>query len=128
MYALYLFVLTVYWSMCWGDASACPYTHLEDVVLGNKSLRIAFLLIWAEVLGGIAVFRYIQALWALEIVSTHKNRAFGDCTTDLQARPDSLSECVRRPLRSHETLSSFEILPINLVQIDQKVCTKILSF
>ncbi|EFN85024.1 Aquaporin-12A [Harpegnathos saltator] len=94
MYAIYLFVLTVYWSMTWGDASACPYTHLEDMVLGNKSVRIAFLLIWAEFLGGIAVFKYIQVLWALEIVSTHKNRAFGDCTTDLQARPSLLRGCI----------------------------------
>lgn len=87
MYAIYLFVLTIYWSINWGDASACPYTHLEDVFLGNKSLRIAFLLIWAEMIGGLAVFRYIQLLWSFEIVSTHRNRAFAECTTDLQARP-----------------------------------------
>lgn len=85
MYAIYLFVLTIYWSIHWGDASACPYTHLEDVFLGNKSLRIALLLIWAELIGGLAIFRYIQVLWSLEIVSTHKNRAFEECTTDLQA-------------------------------------------
>lgn len=93
MYAIYLFVLTVYWSMNWGDASACPYTHLEDVLLHNKSLRTAFLLIWAELLGGLAVFKYIQVLWALEIVSTHRNRAFSDCTTDLQV-PVIIGACV----------------------------------
>ncbi|XP_057321928.1 aquaporin-11 [Microplitis mediator] len=84
MYAIYLFVLTVWWSMVWEDATACPYTHLEELVEGKKSLRDAFLLIWAELVGGLAIFRYVQLLWALEIVSTHKNRAFDDCSTDLQ--------------------------------------------
>lgn len=84
MYAIYLFILTIWWSLNWGDASACPYTHLEEAVEGKKSLRVAFLLIWAELIGGLVVFRYIQLLWALEIVPTHKNKAFEDCTTDLQ--------------------------------------------
>ncbi|CAG5089763.1 Similar to AQP11: Aquaporin-11 (Milnesium tardigradum) [Cotesia congregata] len=84
MYAIYLFVLTIWWSKVWEDATACPYTHLEELVEGKKSLRDAFLLIWAELVGGLAIFRYIQLLWALEIVSTHKNRAFDDCSTDLQ--------------------------------------------
>ena len=84
MYGVYLFVLTIWWSMNWEDASACPYTHIEDVVNETKSVRDAFLLIWAELVGGLAVFRYIQLLWALEIVSVHKNKAFEDCTTDLQ--------------------------------------------
>ncbi|XP_015114997.1 aquaporin-11 [Diachasma alloeum] len=84
MYAIYLFVLTIWWSLNWEDATACPYTHLEDLVEGKKSLRDAFLLIWAELVGGLAIFRYIQLLWALEIVPTHKDRAFEDCTTDLQ--------------------------------------------
>lgn len=84
MYGLFLFALTIWWSMNWGDASACPYTHIEEVVEGKKSLRDAFLLIWAELVGGLAIFRYVQLLWALEIVSTHKNKAFEDCTTDLQ--------------------------------------------
>ncbi|XP_012267381.1 aquaporin-11 [Athalia rosae] len=83
-YAIYLFVLTIFWSFNWGDATACPYTHIEEVVEGKKSVRVAFLLIWAELVGGLAVFRYIQLLWALEIVPTHKGRAFTDCTTDLQ--------------------------------------------
>ncbi|XP_031839545.2 aquaporin [Nomia melanderi] len=84
MYGIYLFILTIWWSLNWGDATACPYTHIEDVIEGKKSLRDAFLLIWAELVGGLAIFRYVQLLWALEIVSTHKNRAFSDCTTDLQ--------------------------------------------
>ncbi|XP_015595611.1 aquaporin-11 isoform X2 [Cephus cinctus] len=84
MYAIYLFVLTIWWSLNWGDATACPYTHLEELVEGKKSARNAFLLIWAELVGGLVVFRYIQLLWFLEIVPTHKDRAFEDCTTDLQ--------------------------------------------
>lgn len=84
MYGIYLFVLTIWWSMNWEDASACPYTHIEDLIQGTKSLRLAFLSIWAELIGGLVIFRYVQLLWALEIVSTHKNRAFEECTTDLQ--------------------------------------------
>lgn len=84
MYAIYLFLLTIWWSINWEDATACPYTHLEDFIEGKKSIRDAFLLIWAQLVGGLAIFRYIQILWALEIVQTHKNRAFDDCTTDLQ--------------------------------------------
>lgn len=91
IYAIYLFVLTVWWSMVWEDATACPYTHLEELVEGKKSLRDAFLLIWAELVGGLAIFRYVQLLWALEIVSTHKNRAFDDCSTDLQVHCDILN-------------------------------------
>lgn len=86
MYGIFLFALTIWWSMNWGDTTACPYTHLEDVVEGKKSVRDAFLLIWAELVGGLAVFRYVQLLWAIEVVSTHKNKAFEDCTTDLQVR------------------------------------------
>lgn len=84
IYAIYLFFLTIWWSANWGDATACPYTHIEEVVQGTKTVRVAFLLIWAELVGGLVVFRYIQLLWALEIVPTHKGRAFEDCTTDLQ--------------------------------------------
>lgn len=37
-YAIFLFLLTVWWSQVWGDASACPYTHMEDMLEG-KSLK-----------------------------------------------------------------------------------------
>lgn len=72
--------------MIWDEASACPYIHMEDVVVGKKPWGIAFLSICAELAGGLIIFRYIQMLWAFQLVSTHKNRAYGDCTTDLQAR------------------------------------------
>ncbi|EZA57569.1 Aquaporin-12A [Ooceraea biroi] len=96
MYALYLFLLTIWWSMHWDEASACPYTHLEDVVAGKKSLIIAFLTICAELAGGLAVFRYIRMLWAFQLVSTHKNRAYGDCSTDLQVSAifGAIVECI----------------------------------
>lgn len=84
MYAIYLFFMTIWWCYVWGDATACPYTHLEDVVEGKQNLRNAFLLIWAQLMGGLIVFRYNQLLWFLEIVPTHKDRAFSECNTDLQ--------------------------------------------
>jgi hypothetical protein len=104
MYALYLFLLTIWWSMHWDEASACPYTHLEDVIAGKNSPIIALLIICAELAGGLAVFRYIRILWALQLVPTHKNRAYGDCTTDLQARATSTMQrnliCMERMLSS----------------------------
>lgn len=33
-YAIFLFALTIWWSLNWGDATACPYTHIEDVIEG----------------------------------------------------------------------------------------------
>ncbi|XP_077260929.1 aquaporin [Temnothorax americanus] len=96
MYALYLFLLTIWWSINWDEASACPYTHMEDVVIHKKPLTVAFLLICAELAGGLIIFKYIQILWAFQFASTHKNRAYGDCTTDLQvsAITGALVECV----------------------------------
>ncbi|XP_011253414.1 aquaporin-11 [Camponotus floridanus] len=96
MYALYLFLLTIWWSLNWDEASACPYTHMEDVVEGKKPLGVAFLSICAELAGGLIIFKYIQMLWAFQLVSTHKNRAYGDCTTDLQVSAiiGTLVECI----------------------------------
>lgn len=34
-YAIFLFALTIWWSLNWGDATACPYTHIEDVIEGK---------------------------------------------------------------------------------------------
>lgn len=57
-YAIFLFLLTIWWSKQWGDATACPYTHLEDVVLNeNADIRDAALKIWAELAGGLIVFK-----------------------------------------------------------------------
>ncbi|XP_026495863.2 aquaporin-11 isoform X3 [Vanessa tameamea] len=83
-YAIYLFALTIWWSLNWGDATACPYTHIEDIIEGRGDIRKAFIKTWAELAGGILVFKYVQMYWALEISETHKNKAFEDCTADLQ--------------------------------------------
>ncbi|XP_046672911.1 aquaporin-11 [Homalodisca vitripennis] len=84
MYAMFLFLLTIWWSLNWGDASACPYTHLEEVVEGKLNVLIAGAKIFAEMAGGLLIFKYIQFLWQLEISSTHKGRAFEKCSADLQ--------------------------------------------
>lgn len=83
-YAIFLFALTIWWSLNWGDATACPYTHIEDVIEGKGDIRRALLKTWAELTGGLLVFKYVQMYWALEISDTHKNKAFEDCTADLQ--------------------------------------------
>ncbi|XP_054267794.1 aquaporin-11-like [Macrosteles quadrilineatus] len=87
MYAIFLFLLTIWWSMNWGDATACPYTHLEEVVEGNINVLIAGAKIFAEMAGGLLIFKYIQFLWQLEVSSTHKGRAFERCSADLQVSP-----------------------------------------
>ncbi|XP_045451190.1 aquaporin-12 isoform X1 [Melitaea cinxia] len=83
-YAIFLFALTIWWSLNWGEATACPYTHIEDVIEGKGDIRKALLKTWAELTGGLLVFKYVQMYWALEISETHKNKAFEDCTADLQ--------------------------------------------
>ncbi|XP_032519105.2 aquaporin-11 isoform X3 [Danaus plexippus] len=83
-YAIFLFALTIWWSLNWGEATACPYTHIEDVIEGKGDIRKALLKTWAELAGGLLVYKYIQMYWALEISDTHKNKAFEDCTADLQ--------------------------------------------
>ncbi|XP_077287849.1 aquaporin isoform X3 [Arctopsyche grandis] len=83
-YAIFLFVLTIWWSLNWGDATACPYTHLEEYVEGKIDIRKMLLKTFAELTGGLLVFKYVQMYWALEISDTHKDRAFEDCKADLQ--------------------------------------------
>ncbi|KAJ8714872.1 hypothetical protein PYW08_004853 [Mythimna loreyi] len=83
-YAIFLFALTIWWSLNWGEATACPYTHIEDVIEGRGDVRKALLKTWAELGGGILVFKYVQMYWALEISETHKDKAFEDCKADLQ--------------------------------------------
>ncbi|GFG31220.1 hypothetical protein Cfor_07632 [Coptotermes formosanus] len=83
-YGVFLFLLTIWWAFNWGDATACPYTHIEDVVLGNTDLRTVVLKSAFELAGGMLSFKYVQLLWSLEISETHHGRAFGECFTDLQ--------------------------------------------
>ncbi|XP_063229055.1 aquaporin-11-like [Bacillus rossius redtenbacheri] len=84
VFAALLCLLIVWWSAQWGDASACPYTHLEDVVEGRQDLGQAVLKIWAELAGGVLVFRFVQLLWSLELTENHRGRAFAECSADLQ--------------------------------------------
>jgi len=87
-YAVYLFLLTIWWGQVWGDATACPYFHFEALAEGTmKPLEVAVRTV-AETFGGVAIFKYIQILWALEIAETHVGRAhsaaFDKCSADLQ--------------------------------------------
>ncbi|GAB0092984.1 Aquaporin [Sergentomyia squamirostris] len=86
-YAIFLFLLTIWWGQVWGDATACPYTHMEDMVEGKTPPRTVALKTWAQLMGGCCVFRFVQVLWWLELASTHEGRAFADCTADLQVNP-----------------------------------------
>lgn len=54
------------------------------LLTGKGDVRKALLKTWAELTGGLLVFKYVQMYWALEISETHKNKAFEDCTADLQ--------------------------------------------
>lgn len=87
-YAAFLFLLTIWWSDHWDDASACPYIHFEACLEGNMSLVETIVRTAAETAGGLAVFRYVQLLWALEFAETHVGRphslAFDKCSADLQ--------------------------------------------
>jgi hypothetical protein len=56
-YGVCLFLLTIWWAFNWGDATACPYTHIEDVVLGNTDARTAVLKSAFELAGGLLSFK-----------------------------------------------------------------------
>ncbi|XP_053961881.1 aquaporin-11 [Anastrepha obliqua] len=86
-YAVFLFMLTIWWGKVWGDASACPYTHMEDLVEGKTSLKEVALRTWAELMGGCCVYRIVQVFWWFEFAETHKGRAFEECNADLQVHP-----------------------------------------
>lgn len=60
-YAVFLFLLTIWWSHAWEEATACPYVHLEEVVKGEADIRDAALKIWAELAGGFLVYRYYNS-------------------------------------------------------------------
>ncbi|GBP90850.1 Aquaporin-11, partial [Eumeta japonica] len=83
-YAIFLFALSIWWALNWGEATACPYTHLEDLLEGKADIRKLLLKTWAELAGGLLVFKYVQTYWALEISETHRDKAFEDCKADLQ--------------------------------------------
>lgn len=82
-YAIYLFLLTVWWSKVWENATACPYNPLEEVLEGSKAIYQALMLIVSQVLGGIVIFRYIEIIWSVEFAETHIGRIDEDCVADL---------------------------------------------
>ncbi|KAL1115570.1 hypothetical protein AAG570_005860 [Ranatra chinensis] len=94
-YALFLFVLTMVWSASWGDAVACPYVHLEHLFEGSTDIISVIAKTWAELSGALVVFGYVKLLWSLETSTTHKGRAYEQCTADLQvpAVLGALVEC-----------------------------------
>ena len=56
-YSVYLFSLTIWWSMTWGEATACPYIHFESAAEGAmKPLEVAVRTA-AATFGGVAVFK-----------------------------------------------------------------------
>uniref|UniRef100_U5EGT0 Aquaporin n=1 Tax=Corethrella appendiculata TaxID=1370023 RepID=U5EGT0_9DIPT len=83
-YAIYLFLLTIWWSYNWESATACPYTYMEQIAEGEVTVKDAALRIWAQLMGGCCIFRYVQFYWWLEIANTHEGRAFEDCSADLK--------------------------------------------
>ena len=56
-YAIYLFLLTIWWAQKWGDATACPYTHFEDAIMGSMNWLEVGVRTAAAVFGGVAVFK-----------------------------------------------------------------------
>jgi len=82
-YAVYLFLMTIWWGIIWENATACPYNNVEDVLEGSKTISKAVILTIAQVLGGLVIFYYIQLIWSIELAETHIGRAYEDCTADL---------------------------------------------
>lgn len=93
-YAVFLFLLTVWWGKVWGDASACPYTHMEDMLEGKTSLKEVALRTWAELMGGCCVYRIVQVFWWFEFAETHEGRAFEECNADLQVFIKKIFRCL----------------------------------
>ncbi|KAF7266554.1 hypothetical protein GWI33_020062 [Rhynchophorus ferrugineus] len=83
-YAIYLLLLTIWWSSKWGNASACPYAPVEEILEGNRCLKDALKIICTQLAAAFLTFRYIQILWSFELVETHMNKAYEECTADLQ--------------------------------------------
>ncbi|TMW53633.1 hypothetical protein DOY81_001270 [Sarcophaga bullata] len=86
-YAVYLFLLNVWWSIVWGDASACPYMHVEDLLEGKTTLPDVALCTWAELMSGFCVYRIVQVFWWFEFAETHAGHAFEGCNADLTVNP-----------------------------------------
>lgn len=60
--------------------------NIVTVSIGEVSFKEASLKIWAQLMGGCCIFRYVQLYWWFELAETHEGRAFEDCKADLQVR------------------------------------------
>ena len=56
-YAVFLFLLTIWWGDHWGEATACPYIHFEEALRGRMGILETAVRTAAEVAGGILVFK-----------------------------------------------------------------------
>ena len=56
-YAVFLFLLTIWWSEHWGEATACPYIHFEETIKGKMGVVETVVRTAAEIAGGILVFK-----------------------------------------------------------------------
>lgn len=83
-YAVYLFLLTIWWGKIWDTACSCPYIHIENWLEDKISLIEVFLCTWTELMAGCCVYHVVQVLWWFEFAETHADRAFEECNTDLQ--------------------------------------------
>ncbi|XP_066155285.1 aquaporin-11 isoform X1 [Euwallacea fornicatus] len=83
-YALLLWLLTLWWSTKWGDATACPYCPMEEAFTGGRTWQSALKIIGVQLVAAVFTFRYVQLLWAMELAETHKDKAYEECTADLQ--------------------------------------------
>lgn len=84
VYALYLFLLTLWWARVWEIESACPYSEMEKVVEGTQEALKALYVIIAQILGGILIYYYVQLLWSMELTETHRGKVDEECKADLQ--------------------------------------------
>ena len=57
MYAVFLFLLTIWWANHWQDAAGCPYIHVENYLDGSSSFSQSLLCALAEIAGGLAVYK-----------------------------------------------------------------------
>jgi aquaporin related protein len=59
MYGLVLFLLTIWWGRQWGEATACPYTYLEDMLEGRSNYGVAILKTVSGLMGALVVFKSV---------------------------------------------------------------------
>ncbi|CAL8118457.1 unnamed protein product [Orchesella dallaii] len=88
MYAATLYSVCLWWAIFWDDATACPYTHLEDLASGQSGFKMTFLIIIVEILGGIAAYPlYVKKFWLYKFIPIHSQRIYRNrCPADLTGR------------------------------------------